>query len=252
MELLRYFFIIIVFVSCHSASGQTKTTTTTGQAWFAFFNQTRLSNKWGVFADVHLRTRENYFSNLSVGIIRLGGTYYLNDNTRLTAAYAFVNLFPAGSTTISVPEHRPWQQIQWHTNYPKMKLMQWVRLEERWRRRLKNANELSDDYSFNFRLRYSIQSQLPLSKKRFQPGTFSFVLSNEVFINFGKQIVFNTFDQNRFFAGFNYHVNKRDNLQFGYINVFQQLAAGNQYRSINAMRLFYFHQLDLRRQEIKK
>ncbi len=252
MKSLRYLLIILAFVTCCGASGQIKTTSTTGQAWFAFFNQTRLSDKWGLWADVHLRTREDYFSNLSQGILRLGGTYYLNDNTKLTAAYAFVNQFPSGSTSISVPEHRPWQQIQWHTNYPKMKLMQWFRLEERWRRKLKNSNELADDYSFNFRLRYNILTQFPLSKKRFQPGTFSFVLSNEVFINFGKQIVYNTFDQNRFFAGFHYHVNKRDNLQFGYMNVFQQLAAGNQYRSINAMRLFYFHQLDLRKPAVKK
>jgi len=47
-------------------------------------------------------------------------------------------------------------------------------------------------------------------------------------------------------VGFAYHINKHDNFQFGYMNVFQQLAAGNLYRSNHVARLFYFHNLDLR------
>lgn len=42
-------------------------------------------------------------------------------------------------------------------------------------------------------------------------------------------------------------VNKHDNLQVGYMNVFQQVAAGNRYRSIHRARLFFFHNLDGRK-----
>ncbi|MBS1610734.1 MAG: DUF2490 domain-containing protein, partial [Bacteroidetes bacterium] len=66
---------------------------------------------------------------------------------------------------------------------------------------------------------------------------------------FGKQIVNNYFDQNRFFLGVAYHTNKTDNIQIGYTNVFQQLATGNQYRSTNGGRVSYFHNLDLRRKD---
>lgn len=181
-------------------------------------------------------------------MIRPGITYYLNDQTKITAGYSYINIYPGDNhQNISRPEHRPWQQLQWHTNYPKLKLMQWMRLEERFRRKVKSNDELADGYNFNWRIRYNILSQFPLSKKRFEAGTFSFVLSNEVHIAFGKEVVYNYFDQNRFFAGFNYHVNKQDALQFGYLNVFQQLGAGNRYRSIDAARVFYFHNLDLRK-----
>jgi Protein of unknown function (DUF2490) len=244
----KYFPILILLLCSNSIIAQSKVTTDVRQIWTGYFNQTRLIDKWGLWADIHLRTKDNYFNNLSQGIVRLGLTYYLNDDAKLTAGYAFVNHFPADNhKNISQPEHRPWQQIQWHTKYPKLKLMQWFRLEERYRRKIKNNDELADGYNFNFRLRYNILSQFPLSKKRFQPNTFSFVLSNEVFVNFGKQIVYNVYDQNRFFAGFHYHVNKHDNLQFGYMNIYQQLAAGNQYRSTHAARVFYFHNLDLRK-----
>jgi hypothetical protein len=223
-----------------------KQTQSVNQVWTGYFNQTRFSNKWGAWADLHLRTKEDFFTNFSQSIVRLGLTYYLKDDAKLTAGYAYVNHFPADAhKNISQPEHRPWQQLQWHTRFTKLRLMQWFRLEERWRRKILNDEELDEGYNFNFRLRYNILSQFPLSKKRFQPGTVSFVLSNEVFVNFGKQIVNNYFDQNRFFAGFHYYVNKHDQLQFGYMNLFQQLAAGNRYRSIHAARVFYFHNLDL-------
>lgn len=245
----KYFLVGVFYFSVPAGLwAQPKQTDVIEQTWLGFFNQTRFSNHWGAWADIHLRSKEDLVNGISQGIIRAGITYYLNDDTKLTAAYAFVNHFPAeGHLDISQPEHRPWQQLQWHTKYPKLKLMQWFRLEERLRRKIRNNQELADGYLFNFRLRYNILSQFPLNKKRFQPGTFSFVLSNEVMVNFGKQIINNYFDQNRFFAGFHFHVNKHDNLQFGYMNLFQQLAAGNRYRTNHVARVFYFHQLDLRK-----
>lgn len=228
--------------------GQVKQTEKVQQVWLAYFNQTRVSKKWGGWADIHLRTKEDFFTNYSQAIIRLGLTFYLTDEAKLTAGYAYVNHFPGDNhKNISQPEHRPWQQLQWHTRYPKLRLMQWIRLEERYRRKIKDDNTLADGYNFNFRLRYNFFAQFGLGKKKFQPGSLSFVLNDELHINFGKQIVNNYFDQNRFFAGFNYHINKKDNLQFGYMNIFQQLAAGNRYRSNAAARIFYFHNLDLRK-----
>jgi hypothetical protein len=128
-----------------------------------------------------------------------------------------------------------------------MRLMQWIRLEERFRRKVLDDSELEEGYNFNFRVRYNLFTMVPLSKRSFQPKTLSFVVNDEVYLNFGKEIVYNYFDQNRFFTGFAYHVDKHNNLQFGYMNVFQQLASGNKYRSNHAARLFYFHNLDLRK-----
>jgi hypothetical protein len=227
---------------------QTKHTEHIQQVWLAYNNQTRFSNKWGAWADLHLRTKEDFFTNFSQSIIRLGLTYYLKDEVKVTVGYAYVNHFPADNhKNISQPEHRPWQQLQWHTRYPKLRLMQWLRLEERFRRKIASDDQLAEGYNFNFRLRYNFLSQFPLSKRAFQSKTLSFVLNDEIHINFGKQIVNNYFDQNRFFLGFAYHVNSHDNVQFGYMNVFQQLPAGNQYRSIHVARVYYFHNLDLRR-----
>lgn len=127
--------------------------------------------------------------------------------------------------------------------------MQWLRLEERYRHKVKNNDELADGYNFNYRLRYNFWYDVPLSKKGIVPGALSFVFNDEVHVNFGKQIVNNYFDQNRFFVGLKYQTAEHSNLQVGYMNLFQQLAAGNRYRNINAIRVFYFQNFDWRKKK---
>lgn len=242
-----YFICFLMMTGALTYAQSVKQTTSVQQIWMGYFNQSRLSNKWGVWTDIHVRTKEDFATNFSQSILRLGLTYYLNDNTKLTAGYAFVNHFPADNhKNISAPEHRPWQQIQWHTKYDKLRTMQWIRLEERFRRKVENDDNLAEGYNFNYRVRYNFLMSVPLSDKGVKQGGWSYILNNEIHVNFGKEIVNNYFDQNRFFTGFAFHTNAHDNLQFGYMNLFQQLAAGNRYRSIHALRVFYFHNIDLR------
>jgi hypothetical protein len=66
-------------------------------------------------------------------------------------------------------------------------------------------------------------------------------------VNFGKNIVYNHFDQNRFFAGLAYQINPYAQLQGGYMNLYQQLPVGNQFRNQHTIRIFYFHNFDLRK-----
>ena len=231
------------------ASAQTKSTAHLNQVWSSYANQTRFSGRWGMWFDLQLRTGENFVHNFSTAIIRPGIIYYFSDNTRFTAGYAYVNHFAVDNQGISVPEHRPWLQLAWMTRYTKIRTSQWVRLEDRFRRKLAaNGSELAPGYTQNYRFRYNLAVSVPLNSKSFQPKGWAFVVSDEVFINFGKEIVYNYFDQNRFFTGFYYQVNKTGNLQFGYLNVFSQTAAGNRFRSIHALRIGYIHSLDLRKQ----
>ena len=246
MTKFHFVFIFFIFLSFRGEA-QLKQTTSETQLWTAYLNQTRFTNRFGVWVDVHLRTKQDLVKDLSQGIARAGLTYYISDAVRATAGYAFINAFPAdGHKHISQPEHRPWQQIQWLTKYKKLRTAQTLRLEERFRRKVLNDSTLGVGHSFNYRLRYNFLLQVPLTSKEVLTNEFSFILNNEVHINFGKQIVFNYFDQNRFFAGFAYHPNAHDNIQFGYSNVFQQLGSGNKYRSLHLARIFYFHNLDLR------
>ena len=245
--------ILVLAISVQFATAQTsKSTENVNQLWLGYLNQTRLSDRWGIWADLHLRTKENFVDNFSQSIIRLGLTYYVTDATKLTAGYAYISLYPTDAQKVTQPEHRPWQQVQWNTKYGKKRMMQRFRLEERYRRKILNDSTLADGHNFNFRMRYNIWYDIPLSKKGIVSNSVSFVVNEEVNVNFGKQIVNNYFDQNRFFAGFKYQLDDHNNIQFGYMNLFQQLPAGNKYRSVHAARLFYFQTLDMRKKKSKQ
>ncbi len=238
---------LFFFFHCSYAQKQTETI---NRIWAGYFNQTRFTDKWGIWAEAQVRTKENFVDNLAQSMVRVGLTFYLADATKFTVGYAYVNDFPGDNhKNISAPEHRPWQQIQWHTKYGRKKMMQWIRLEERYRHKIKNDNELADGYNFNWRIRYNLWYEIPFYKSGTDLNSWSFIVNNEVHVNFGKQIVNNYFDQNRFFLGLKYQSGLHSNLQFGYMNLFQQTAAGNRYRNFNVLRLFYFQNFDLRKKK---
>lgn len=247
---------VVLFVAlCMAFHAQPQTTpvkqtTHEEQLWLGYFNQTRISNRWGFWLDIHLRTTEHFATKFSKAIIRPGISFYVSDHVKLTAGYAFINHFPErGHENISQPEHRPWQQIQWHQKSGKFKFMQWVRFEQRFRRKIKNDDELAEGYNFNYRLRYNFMLMYPLGKEAFAPKTLFIALNDEIHINAGKQIVYNYFDQNRFFAGLGLQLTSHSNIQLGYMNIFQQLSSGNNYQMLHCIRLFFFQNLDLRKKK---
>ncbi|AFK01814.1 Protein of unknown function DUF2490 [Emticicia oligotrophica DSM 17448] len=250
---MKYRFLFILSCICTSIFGQTtRLVQDEEQLWLGYFNQSRISNKWGIWFDAHYRTTDHFIKEPSKFLSRLGLMYYINDDLKFTNAYNYANHFPEeGHANISQPEHRIWHQLQLHTKYGKLRTMQWLRLEERFRRKIKNDNELAEGYRFDERIRYNFLLNIPLSSKGIAPKTFSAVLNNEVMLNLSKNNVYNVFDQNRFFAGLAYNIDSHSNFQFGYMNVYQQLASGNRFRNINSIRLFFFQNLDFRKKAKK-
>lgn len=218
------------------------------QMWFGVFNQTRISKRWGTWTDVHFRLKNDFIQDPSQFLLRLGPTFYFSDNVRFTVAYNLINHFPDEThPEISVVEHRPFQQLQWYTRFSKTRLMQWIRLDERFRPKINADGLLAGGYDFNWRARYNYALFIPLTGKGLAPGSFQFLLNDEIMFNFGKKIVFNYFDQNRLFAGLVYQFTRESHVQLGYMNVFQQQISGNKYRSLHCIRAFYFHNFDWRK-----
>jgi len=228
-------------------SQTTKQTRVMGQTWFGIYNQTRFSKRWGMWFDAQLYTREKMVTGIFQSEIRPGLTYYLNDTTRLTTGYTFQDNYPFdGHKKVSQPEHRIWHQIQWTARYKRIHTSQYFRLEERWIRKIANDSTLASGSMFAFRARYNFALGIPIFAHGKQTP-WSVSIGDEAFVNFGKQVVYNYFDQNRFFAGFTYRFTPLKTLQVGYLNVFQQLASGNKYRQMHAVRIYYFYNIDLRR-----
>jgi hypothetical protein len=218
------------------------------QLWFGYFNQTRFSNKWGMWADVHYRMTDNFASRPFQFLVRPALTYFIKDNLRVNVGYAFVTHFPGKGLNTTRFEHRPWQQIWWNQKYTGLTTLQWIRLEQRFNEKVV-SDVKQDGYNYIFRVRYNMSFFIPLKGKEIVPKTPFAAVMNEVFLNFGDNITYNTFDQNRLFAGVGYQFTSHLNAQLGYMNVYQQEASGNNYFSTHAIRLFFFHSIDLRQQD---
>jgi hypothetical protein len=219
------------------------------QFWFQYFNQTRISEKWGLWFDVGYRTKDNFTEGTSTLLARIGAIYYLNKEVRLMGGYAFFNAYPLESSIeIAQPEHRLWQQVQFQKEYPKLTLTNTVRFEQRWRQKIIAPDKLDDEFNFNYRLRFGINLQYPLRHKKLEKGDLSLMGGNEVMLNLGKQIVYNYFDQNRIWAGLRYYFNANNNLTVVYMNSFSQTSVAGLYRVFNTVRISYFHNIDLRKE----
>lgn len=215
------------------------------QLWLAVFNQSRFHKHWGTWLDVHYRITGNFVNRRMQFIFRPALTYFVTDDFRASLGYALVSHYPAEGFETVRTEHRPWQQVWWNQKYSGFSTVQWIRLEQRFNERVV-ADVKEDGYNYNFRVRYNLGFTIPMKGVVVSGKTPFVAISNEFFVNFGDRVVYNTFDQNRFFAGFGYAFTPHLNAQLGYMNVYQQEASGNNYVSSHTLRLFIYHSLDLR------
>jgi hypothetical protein len=218
------------------------------QLWVGYFNQTRFSNKWGMWVDVHHRMTDNFVDRPFQLLIRPAVTYFIKDNLRLHVGYTLAEHFPVKGLNTARTEHRSWQQIWWNQKYTGLTTLQWLRFEQRFNEKVVNDEKL-DGYNYTFRVRYNFSFFIPLKGKEIVPKTPFAAITNEVFLNFGDKVVYNTFDQNRLFAGIGYQFSSHLNAQLGYMNIYQQESSGSNYFSTHTIRFFVFHSLDLRNKE---
>jgi len=237
-----FFFCIVIF----SISGfaQIKQVQHLQQIWVSYFNQSRLTKKWGIWDELQVKTQNNFTNRFSNTEATIGAIYHLTNNIKLVDGYTLVTIYPSDGKTMNSFEHRSWQMIQLTTLKPKIKFTQWLRLEERFKSQIIDNNTLGKGFDFSCRTRYNIFMQIPLGKKKYAPGHFSILTANELFLNIGGNTPLNTFDQDRFFIGTFYHVNKHDNIQIGFTKVYQQMANKSNFKSLDVIKLTYFNNLD--------
>ncbi|WP_439559266.1 DUF2490 domain-containing protein [Dyadobacter sp.] len=241
--MIKRFLPALILLLSITATAQKQVNTHSG-VWLGYFNQSRLTDKWGIWLDLHAR-RTDFLDRWATQIIRPGITYYANDHLRFTVGYAYARSYPAAGLQTVRPENRLWQQVLWTSRQKRLQTQQWIRVEERFNRKIAN-DQLQDGYNFNFRFRYLLNLMVPLNRDFIEPNTLFFAFNDEVHINAGKEITYNVFDQNRLFFGLGYQFTKGLNVQVGYMNQFQQLPAGNRFNSNNVLRIFAFHNLDFR------
>jgi hypothetical protein len=246
MKFLRIFFLLLVpFVS----KAQTKKNVDhQSLLWTRYYNQLTINNKWSIHSEFDNRIFLNPVEQ-NLYEMRIQGRYKIIKDIEIGAGFAYFSVATQDPEVIfdfNVPEYRGQQDITWKKEVKNFTLNQRFQVEERF---FHNANKqgLLPGTTFYWRFRYRIQGEYSLWKKENQ--YLKIIANDELMINGGKNVVKNTFDQNRMYAALQYGVNKNISLELGYLNSFQQRASGVDYFDRDIIRFTFFHKINLQKKK---
>ncbi len=220
---------IIATLSFQQVRAQTKQEQS---GWFFFMNTTKFNEKWGLHADVQVRSHDNWDGVRSV-LVRPGLTYYIKPNQNATLGYLYAPTIPQDGATLT--EHRIWEQYIISHKAFTGSLSHRFRLEQRF------IEKAGDQRVFAQRLRYFLRHIQPLKRNEngFTKGAFA-ALQNEVFANIHHQKNTNNhfFDQNRAYIAAGYRFSKKLDAEAGYMNVFAKGATANTVNNVVQVALY--------------
>lgn len=215
------------------------------QFWTSINVTMRITDGWGVMGDIHIK-RSDFVKNPGFYFLRFGAVYWLDNKFSFAGGIAGLWL----ATDLEVGnrfafEKRLFEQALWRSTIRRVIFLQRIRIEQRWSEVL-NQDGSVDRIRFTNRFRFLFSGSIKVFNDDKLPRL---VIADEILIQFGHEVIFNTFDQNRFFVGINYRLGPNWTMDFGYMHVFQQEYSGYQYDSNHTIRLFFYYTPDLRKEK---
>jgi len=212
------------------------------QVWASVNTTARFTDRWGAVADFHVR-RDDFLAEPSFYLVRTGAHLWVSEKLTLTLGYAHMWLPPSSDDLEEwSDENRVYQQVLYSGRAGRLAVLHRVRNEQRWKQKVVDGLP-TDETVFSNRVRYLLSLALPVAAR---PRPLSLVLADEVLLQFGHSVVYNTFDQNRLFGGVKVALSKAWSFDLGYMQVFQQKASGYQYDLDHTLRWFFYWTPDSR------
>ena len=212
--------------------------------WTRYYNQLQINDKWFIHSEFDNRVFINpTVQNLVV--IRVQGRRKISEQVELGAGLVYFSVAtqkPKVNLGFNIPEYRMQQDATLKQNFGKINLNQRFQIEERFFQNC-DTEGLTSGTTFFWRFRYRLQGEYTFWKKEKQ--YLKAILSDEIMINAGRNVVYNTFDQNRVYASLQYGVSSAVAVELGYMNSFQQRASGVDYFDRNIIRLSIYHRLKI-------
>jgi Protein of unknown function (DUF2490) len=242
--------LLVSFLSMYVAA-QAKTIGTNTTSWFAYVGVHKISDNWSLLIEGQLR-RSDFLANSMQVLFRPGLIYHINDNTTLGGGYLYAWTEPYGvqPSKAAFPENRSWQQLQFKSMHGNVELINRLRLEQRWVHspvdKGNNAWEAGDAVYTN-RVRNMLKASIPFKGKVIHDKTLYATVSNELMVNWGKNVKLNTFDQNRVFVGLGYKIPSIGRLEAGYLNQAIFKGTGTTIEQNHTISFWLFANFELRK-----
>jgi hypothetical protein len=217
------FYIIIIFLSTNFTV--VAQTVKQNSGWFLFLNNTKINKKWGAYFDMQLRTTDDYKKVRNL-LLRPGITYYLSPKQEITLGYLLnpTYVYQSSQLDYHLTEHRIWEQYVFKHKLKAIAVNHRFRLEQRFIERYQAKDLFSQRFRYFFRFIIPLQKEL----QNFEKGAY-LALQNEIFLNLQNKDELNThvFDQNRAYGALGYRLNKKIDLEVGYLNQYSKGAVNN-------------------------
>lgn len=219
-RILVIFAILLAHYACAQSVTRVHTDNTNG--WLMYFGNHKIAERWGIHAEVQLR-RHDSFADPQQLLLRAGLEYYTVNGSRFTAGYGFIETHPYGEFAVAnpFPEHRIWQQFLTTQPLNKFRLSHRYRLEQRFIG--SPATSSMKEGRYENRFRYMLKVTFPLTEK-WKRNLF-LAAYDEFFLNFGKEVGYNLFDQNRAYAALGANVGSQLKIELGYLYQAVQLRS---------------------------
>lgn len=240
--------ILCLFISINLFAQQTvpteKSVSTNTETWIGLYTKYRLTDKFFYYGEYHFRRRNQFVKDMGQVYLRFGLTYLVNKQFEITAGVVTPIYWAPDQDEPNidkvVPQYRLWQQFLLVQPINHVKLYHQFRFEQRWRRDYVKGSP----FELTHRFRYKILAYVPLNSPRLEPKTFFLALSEEIFMQAGKTITYDHFEDNRVTAGLGYILNENIQLQLAHMWTFRHRGAPNVYESRHIPRFSVYHSLD--------
>lgn len=244
-------FLLLACILCMIEYGfAQKTITSQRLIWYTYVQNLKINERFSIQTDIQERHFIAPFKQ-SQFLMRSTFKTAIKHNFDFGVGFCFFlsNTDPSIAYDLETPEVRPYIEFNNKQAFKHVTLSHRYRLESRFFHNI-NGNELSKGFSFgSMRFRYQFGLDILLNKPKEEKHALKLRMSEEVMINFGNKIKYNTFDQNRITVSLQYAPIKAVALEVGYINWFQQRTSGDKYFNRNILRVGIVHNIVLKKKE---
>lgn len=240
----KYKIIFFVCIFYSSICVAQKQITKQNLAWYGYYISFHFNDKWfwqtefqarqfinpSAIHQYLVRTHLHRLLSNSGWEVSGGASWFFNNSND-----------PKSLIKLTIPELRPHLEFNYKQKFKNFMLDHRYRAESRFFHTTNLANtELENGYNFgNYRFRYRVQLVVDVLKIQ-EKQLLKFKIGNEFFLNAGKNIILNMFDQNRLYTGLSLQILPNLNLDIGYLKLFQMRTNGGFYdRDIICLILFH-------------
>lgn len=202
--------------------------------WFMYFGDHPLGkSKWGLHLEGQWR-RHDVVVNWQQFLLRPAVNYQVTKNLMLTGGYAFIETYRYGDYPARerFPENRVWQQALLTTKF----------LGRDWQHRLRLEQRFFGGYAARYenRIRYMLRTNIPLP---FGDRKYYLGLYDEILYNFGRDVAFNVFDQNRAYVALGRPIARDTRFEIGFLEQTIQQRNGRIFEHNHTLQVAIFSKI---------